>query len=90
MTADTKPEVVLALYKPRDGEFDALKAVLKSHVPTLQRLGMATARAPVYLRAGDGSVIEIFEWSDAAQAHRAHTPPRSRKSGSVSAAAQKS
>lgn len=67
--------LVIACYRPKDGQDGALRELLREHVPTLRREGLATAREPVLLRASDGTYVELFEWvsSDAVQA--AHTHP---------------
>ena len=40
----------------------------------LRRLGLATDRPAVVLRARDGSIVEVFEWADGAMA-AAHSHP---------------
>ncbi|MCB9703034.1 MAG: 6-carboxytetrahydropterin synthase QueD [Myxococcales bacterium] len=70
------PTIVIATYRAREGEVDALLGILADHVPTLRRLGLATARPATLLRAGDGrTILEIFEWRDAAAAAEAHRRP---------------
>jgi uncharacterized glyoxalase superfamily protein PhnB len=66
------PRPVIACYRPKAGQEAALTALVRSHVPTLQRLGLATDRAPVQMRAADGSLVEVFEWSSAAAIEAAH------------------
>ena len=57
------PRIVNAVYRPKPGQEAALMTVVRSHVPTLQTLGPATARTPIVMRVNDGTVLEIFEWA---------------------------
>ena len=66
------PRIVIACYRPKPGHEAALRAEVQTHVPTLQALGLATARTPMTMRASDGTVIEIFEWASAEAIARAH------------------
>lgn len=69
------PRVVIAGYRPHAGQADTLLHTLRRHVPTLQRLGLATRRAPTTLRAADGTLLEVFEWASAAAIEAAHHHP---------------
>lgn len=73
--ADALPRTVIACYRPRPGQAAALHGLVRSHVPTLQRLGLATDRAAMVMRAADGSVLEVFEWASAAAIGAAHAHP---------------
>jgi hypothetical protein len=72
--ADDAGNVVMALYRPRPGQDEALRALIAGHVGTLRRIGLATDRPAVLLRAADGTYLEIFEWRPGA-AQRAHENP---------------
>lgn len=74
-TAAVQPRAVLASFRPRPGQADALLALVREHVPTLQRLGLATMRAPLVMRAGDGTLVEAFEWTSAEAIDAAHRHP---------------
>ncbi len=39
-------------------------ALTLEHVPYLRSLGFATERPPVIAKAGDGTILEIFEWAE--------------------------
>ncbi len=67
-------EIVIVAYRPKPGRDEALLALLKDHAATLRRLGLATDRKSVLMRAGDGSFIEVFEWKDGA-IDAAHADP---------------
>ena len=69
-------EIVLAAYRPRPGREPAVLDLLRQHVPTLRRLGLATDRPVLLLRAPrDGTLIEVFEWASGDAARRAHEHP---------------
>ena len=48
---------------------------VRRHVPTLQRLGLATMRAPFVMQATGGVLVEVFEWASAEAIARAHGDP---------------
>jgi hypothetical protein len=77
MTAPSapRPRAVIACFRPKPGMEAALLAVVRAHVPTLQRLGLATARASLLMRAADGNVLEVFEWVSADAIDAAHSHP---------------
>lgn len=65
------PDIVIVAYKPKPGQAEALARLAASHHPRLAALGLVTDRAPVLGRAGDGTIVEVFEWRDGAT-ERAH------------------
>ena len=67
-------EIVIVAYRPRLGCDERLEALLRDHVPFLRRLGLATERVPVLMRAADGTFVEVFEWCAGAVAE-AHGHP---------------
>jgi uncharacterized glyoxalase superfamily protein PhnB len=72
---DVAPRAVIASFKPKPGMDAALLEVVREHVPTLQRLGLATDRASLIMRAADGTVVEAFEWASSAAIDAAHRHP---------------
>lgn len=66
------PILVICSYKAKPGHDDALRAIMHEHVPALQRLGLATARAAVQMRGADGVYVEVFEWVSEAASRSAH------------------
>lgn len=66
---------VLAVYRPKDGKQAELEAEVADHVPLLRRIGLATERPSMVLRAPDGTIIEHFEWVDHAAIDAAHEHP---------------
>ncbi len=66
---------VIALYKPRAGCESQLLELVRAHHGVLAKQGLVSERAPYVLRSADGTLLEIFEWKDAAAIDAAHTNP---------------
>ena len=66
------PYTVIAAYRPKPGQDDALLALVREHLPILRRNGLATETAAVVLRASDGTLLEIFDWVSEQAVARAH------------------
>lgn len=69
------PEIVIALYRPHEGCDAELRDLIREHVPLLRRLGLATDRPAALCRSEDGTYLELFEWTSAEAAQRAHEHP---------------
>jgi hypothetical protein len=54
--------IVIAGYKPKPGKEKELERLMETHVPILRSEGLATERESIIMRAGDGTVVEVFEW----------------------------
>ncbi len=54
--------IVIAVYRPKPGFATELESLVKTHVPILRSLGLATARESITMRAKNDMVIEVFEW----------------------------
>jgi hypothetical protein len=67
-------DMVIAAYRPRPGQEDALLNLVRDHVPDLRRWGLATDRHALAMRASCGTIIEVFEWHEGAIA-TAHQHP---------------
>jgi hypothetical protein len=67
--------VVVVAYRPREGAEARLMELIRDHVPILRGEGLATDREPLVLKAADGTLLEIFEWSTAEAIDRAHSNP---------------
>ncbi len=67
--------IVIACYRPKAGKGAELEALVREHVPTLRKQGLVTGRAPIAMRAGDGTLIEVFEWASEEASGRAHGDP---------------
>ena len=67
--------IAIACYRPKPGQTDALLSLVPHHVPTLRAIGLATDRAPIVMKAQDGTIVEVFEWSSAEAMQQAHGHP---------------
>ena len=67
-------DMVIAVYRPKDGREEELLQLVKEHVPILRRLGLATDRPALAMRARNGEIVEAFEWKTGAIA-KAHEHP---------------
>lgn len=65
--------MVMALFRPKPGKEADLMACMRDHLPVLRGQGLATDRPSTILRAGDGTLVEIFEWASHAAIDAAHT-----------------
>jgi len=64
---------VIVVYRPHEGKSDELVELLKTHLPILREQGLATDLESVVLRAGDGALLEIFDWVSGEAIEAAHT-----------------
>ena len=64
--------LVIACYRPKPGQQEALRALTRSHVARLRALGLVTGRAPIAMEAGDGTIVEVFEWASQEAINAAH------------------
>ena len=67
--------VVICAYRPKPGKDAELLDVVKEHVPILRRLGLATERTVHIMKAGDGTIVEVFEWVSQQAINEAHQNP---------------
>jgi hypothetical protein len=65
-------EIVIAAYRPLPGQEEALRALVKEHLPLLRERGLVTERPAWVMRASDGTLLEVFEWKSAQAVERAH------------------
>jgi len=71
----SKPEVVIAMYRPKDGKLAELEALVHKHFSTLKEYGLTTDRNPFIGRSTDGTILEVFEWISQSAAEKAHDHP---------------
>jgi len=64
--------MVIAAYRPKPGQEEALVDLVAEHIPTLRAEGLVTEREPVVMRAGDGTIVEVFEWASSEAVDAAH------------------
>jgi quinol monooxygenase YgiN len=67
--------IVIAAFRPKPGKEEELKAVMATRLPLLRRLGLATDRTNITMRAVDGTILDVSEWTDDAAIDRAHDLP---------------
>jgi quinol monooxygenase YgiN len=67
--------IVIVAYKPKPGKAEELKELTKTHVPRLKNEGLVTDREATMMEAGDGTVIEVFEWVSQEAINNAHINP---------------
>ena len=66
---------VIAAYSPKPGKTDQLMAVIGKHERILRNENLITDRPFYIMRAGDGTIVEVFEWKDADAISKAHSNP---------------
>ena len=71
----SKPVVVIAMYRPKEGKVVELEVLARKHFPTLKEYGLTTNREPFIGRASDGTILEVFEWISNEAAKKAHDHP---------------
>lgn len=65
----------VAIFKPHPGKDAEVLELIKRHVPTLRREGLATDHPVLLLKAADGSLIEIASWKSEAASRSAPDNP---------------
>lgn len=70
-----KPEVVIAVYRPKEGKTRELDVLVKKHFPILKEYGLTTGKDPFIGRSSDGTILEVFEWANPEAAKKAHDHP---------------
>lgn len=68
--------IVICCYKPKPGKDAELLEVVKTHIPILRELGLATGRAVQIMKATNGTIVEVFEWVSEEAIKKAHETPR--------------
>jgi hypothetical protein len=76
----SKPVMMHCVYRPKQGQEEALFALVKKHWPVLKRAGLTTDRPVLVYRAADKRTgrpffIEVFEWRDEKSSGTAHQLP---------------
>ena len=66
---------VIVAYRPKSGKDAELLELVRSRVPTLRAEGLVSNRAPIIMRAKDGTIIEVSEWKSAEAIDAAHENP---------------
>ena len=63
---------VIVAYRPKSGKDAELLELVRSRVPTLRAEGLVSERAPIIMRAKDGTIIEVSEWKSPQAIEAAH------------------
>jgi quinol monooxygenase YgiN len=66
---------VIAAYTPKADKEPQLLAVVRKHLQVLQAEQLVTDKRAYVMRAGDGTIVEVFEWRSAEAIDRAHRSP---------------
>lgn len=64
--------IVIVAYKPKEGKAEALKELMKTHMPRLRAEGLVTDRESIIAEAADGTIVEVFEWLSDEAVRQAH------------------
>ena len=67
--------IVIVAYRPKPGKDTELIDLVRSRAATLRKEGLATDRAPVIMRARNGTIIEVSEWKSHEAIDAAHKNP---------------
>ncbi|WP_208394670.1 hypothetical protein [Mucilaginibacter gilvus] len=59
-------------YQPKEGNADAFKSLVQTHVDRLKAENLVTDRELIIMEAADGTTIEVFEWLFAEAIQQAH------------------
>jgi hypothetical protein len=70
-----RPELVIAMYRPKSGKIAELESLVQKHFPVLRESGLTTDKDSFIGRSSDGTIIEIFEWVSLDAAQKAHDHP---------------
>ena len=71
----SKPEVVIAMYRPKEGKLRELEALVQKHFSVLKEYGLTTDKDSFIGRSSDGTILEVFEWANPEAAKKAHDHP---------------
>lgn len=66
---------VIVAYAPKPGKEGDLLAAVRKHLEVLRDENLVTERPAYVMRAGDGTVVEVFEWRSAESIQQAHQNP---------------
>ncbi|MDQ2979507.1 MAG: antibiotic biosynthesis monooxygenase [Acidobacteriota bacterium] len=66
---------VIVAYTPKPGKEQQLAAAVKKHLRVLREEHLISDRPGYVMRAGDGTLVEVFEWRSSEAIHQAHTNP---------------
>jgi hypothetical protein len=65
----------IVAYTPKAGKEQQLVAAVRKHLSVLRAEQLVTDRPGYVMRAGNGTIVEVFEWRSAEAIKQAHTNP---------------
>ena len=65
----------IVAYTPKAGKEQQLLAAVRKHFHVLQTEQFVTDKPAYVMRAGDGTIVEVFEWRSAEAVQKAHGNP---------------
>jgi hypothetical protein len=66
---------VIVAYTPKPGKEQELIAAVGKHLQVLHAERLVTDKPGYVMRAGDGTIVEVFEWRSAEAISQAHANP---------------
>lgn len=66
---------VIVAYTPKAGKEQQLLTAVRKHLQVLRAEQLVTDKPAYVMRAGDGTIVEVFEWRSAEAIRQAHSNP---------------
>lgn len=66
---------VIVAYTPKSGKEQQLLTAVRKHLQVLRAEQLVTDKQAYVMRAGDGTIVEVFEWRSAEAIRKAHSNP---------------
>jgi len=66
---------VIVAYTPKAGKEKQLLRAVKKHLEVLRTEELVTDKPAYVMRAGEGTILEIFEWRSSEAIEKAHNNP---------------
>ena len=66
---------VIVAYTPKPGKEQQLLSAVRKHLQVLHDENLVTDKPAHVMRAGDGTLLEVFEWISAEAIQQAHGNP---------------
>ena len=66
---------VIVAYRRKPGSSEGLLAAVRKHLDVLRAENLVTDAPAHVMRAGDGTIVEVFEWRSADAIRAAHESP---------------
>jgi len=66
---------VIVAYKPKADKNQQLLDAVREHLEVLRSQKFVTDRPAYVMQAGDGTILEVFEWQSGEAINRAHSNP---------------